>query len=131
MQITFKKADWSTFWVQLELAAIPDDQQQQYIEQILESWYTLGLLGGFNATALPIQESEVENIGDFDYPQQLQTLPSLMHNIGEVNFDGTWARCCFDLGTTDLLALDILINALQTLDRDYLPLKQVVLGGKP
>jgi hypothetical protein len=58
-------------------------------------------------------------------------LPSLMHNMGAVEFNGAWAKCWFDLGTADALALDVLLNALETLSLDYVSIQRVVIGEEP
>jgi len=52
-----------------------------------------------------------------------------MHNMGEVEYKDCWARCWFDLGTSDGIALDILLNTLRQFDREYVPLKTVIIGG--
>jgi hypothetical protein len=41
-----------------------------------------------------------------------------------------WGRCWFDLGTSDPIALDVLLNALQQLNKDFVNLKQVIIGGE-
>jgi hypothetical protein len=58
------------------------------------------------------------------------SLLALMHNMGEVEYEGTWARCWFDLGTSDAIALDVLINALRQFSKDYVTLEQVIIGGE-
>ena len=45
-------------------------------------------------------------------------------------FLGTWGRCWFDLGTSDLISLDILINALTQLNKEYIVVKQLIIGGE-
>ena len=66
-----------------------------------------------------------------DYSQVAadDTLMSVMHNMSEVQFQGTQARCWFDLGTTDAIALDVLINTLQQFDKDYVAIRGVQIGG--
>ncbi|WP_287130060.1 DUF3531 family protein [Candidatus Cyanaurora vandensis] len=129
MEIKILAADWSSFLIQLEFLRSPTAEEQQYVKQVFESWYSLGLLGGFNANFTPLQDAEMEDLDEVDYPTQMDPLPSLMHNMGEVEFEETWGRCWFDLGTADALAVDVLLNSLQTLSREYVPLRQVVLGG--
>ena len=58
------------------------------------------------------------------------SMVALMHNMGEVEYLGTWGRCWFDLGTSDAIALDILINSLQTLCKEYLELDRLIIGGE-
>ncbi len=129
MQISFQECNWSQLYIWLEFTQTPSPEEQEYLQLVLESWYTLGVLGGFNATALPIQETADEDLSYWDYPPVSNALPALMHNMGSVEFLGNLARCWFDLGTADPLALDVLINALSTLDKDYSALQQLVIGG--
>ena len=55
---------------------------------------------------------------------------SPMHNMGEIEFLGNWGRCWFDLGTSDLIALDILINCLRELSKAYVTITQLIIGGE-
>lgn len=128
MQIEFHECDWFNLWIWFQFENPPLEAEQQYLEQLLESWYTLGMLGGFNASALVVQEAGVD-LSYLDYQQPETTLPSLMHNMGTVEFREEWGRCWFDLGTTDALSLDVLLNALTTLSQEYIALKRVVVGG--
>jgi inactivated superfamily I helicase len=52
-----------------------------------------------------------------------------MHNMGEFEYQNEWARVWLDLGTSDAVAIDILINALRTLDRDLLQIEEIFIGG--
>ncbi|MFI0403375.1 MAG: DUF3531 family protein, partial [Cyanobium sp.] len=56
-------------------------------------------------------------------------LPALMHNMGTMDYQGTWGRCWLDLGTSDAFALDVLINTLRQIDRDVVELCELVIGG--
>jgi len=129
MDVKLLAAEWSSLQIQVEFTHKPTAEDEQYLQQLFDSWYTLGLLGGFNANFTPLQDAEVDDLSELDYPDPKEALPSLMHNMGEVTFEHTWARCWFDLGTADPLALDILLNALRTLGRDYVSIRQVVIGG--
>ncbi|MEN9206329.1 MAG: DUF3531 family protein [Thermostichales cyanobacterium SZTDM-1c_bins_54] len=129
LPIRFRDCRWSQLWIWIELVSPPSESDQAYLQQVLESWYTLGVLGGFNAGCLPIQEAGVD-LDQFVYPADNESLPSLMHNLGDISFDGCWLSTWADMGTADGLALDILCNALTTLSREYVLLKQVVFGGE-
>jgi hypothetical protein len=59
-----------------------------------------------------------------------QALPALMHNMGAMEYQGEWARCWLDLGTSDAMALDVLINTLRQIDRDVVELCELVIGGR-
>ncbi|MFM7229721.1 MAG: DUF3531 family protein, partial [Cyanobacteriota bacterium] len=52
-----------------------------------------------------------------------------MHNLGTMEYRGDWARIWADLGTSDGVALDLLINALHGLDRDLVPIEELKIGG--
>ena len=55
---------------------------------------------------------------------------ALMHNMSEFEYEGSWGRCWFDLGTSDLIALDILINGLRQLNQEYGLISQLIIGGQ-
>ena len=65
----------------------------------------------------------------YDNNEAAKAMPALMHNIGEFEYQREWARCWVDLGTTDAMALDILINALGQVDDSVVQLNQVCVGG--
>ncbi len=129
MNIEFRECDWFSLWIWFEFNHPPIDEEQQYLQQVLESWYTLGMLGGFNASALVAQDAGVD-VSYLDYEPEAEPLPSLIHNMGTLEYQEEWGRCWFDLGTADAIALDILLNALQTLSVEYVNLKRVVVGGQ-
>ncbi len=47
-----------------------------------------------------------------------------------MKYQGLWARCWFDLGTSDALALDVLINALEQCSREYVVIEACYIGGE-
>ena len=55
---------------------------------------------------------------------------ALMHNMSDFEYEGLWARAWFDLGTSDAIALDMLVNALRQLSKDFTVLDQVIIGGE-
>ena len=130
MDIQFSECDFFNLWIWLEFDTVPSQMEQQYIEEIFNSWFFLGKLGGFNAENVQVQETGLD-ISYLDYNQDVadDTLMSVMHNMSEVQFQGTLARCWFDLGTTDAIALDVLINTLQQFDKDYVAIRRVQVGG--
>lgn len=129
MHVEFRECNWADLWVWFEFAEPPVEGEKQYLEQVVDAWYSLGMLGGFNATALTVQDAGLDiSYMAYDVDASGQ-LPSLMHNMSEMEYEGTWARCWFDLGTTDAIALDVLLNALQRLSLEYVALKRVIVGG--
>ncbi|KYC42801.1 hypothetical protein WA1_11760 [Scytonema hofmannii PCC 7110] len=131
MEIQFREVDPFNVWIWLKFSTIPSRQERQYIEEVFDSWFYLGKLGGFNAENLQVQETGV-NLSYMDYDPEGydKSLLALMHNMGELEYEGTWARCWFDLGTSDAIALDILINALKQLSAEYVTIEQLYIGGE-
>ncbi|MBD2259681.1 DUF3531 family protein [Pseudanabaena sp. FACHB-2040] len=131
MQVEFRECNFFNLWLWLEFETTPSLMERQYIEEIFDSWFFLGKLGGFNAENLQVQETGLE-ISYMDYDNTLagDSLLSLMHNIGDVEYEGTWARCWVDMGTSDAIAVDVLINAFTQFNRDFFALKRLVIGGE-
>jgi hypothetical protein len=67
---------------------------------------------------------------DYDPDMAEESMMSLMHNMGDLQYLGNWGRCWFDLGTSDLMAIDILINALRQINSEYVSIKQLIIGGE-
>lgn len=131
MQIQFREYDPFDLWIWLEFTTVPSRAEREYVEDVFDSWFALGKLGGFNAENLQVQEIGWE-ISYMDYDEDLadETMMALMHNMGEFEYQGTWARCWFDLGTSDAIAIDILINALKQLNKEYVVIEQLIFGGE-
>jgi len=131
MEIQFREFDPFNVWIWIEFWDVPSELEKQYVEEVLNSWFFLGKLGGFNAENLQVQDMGLE-ISYMEYEQDRaeDSLLALMHNMGDVEYEGTWARCWFDLGTSDAIALDVLINALQQFNKDYIQLKTLIVGGE-
>ena len=124
----FNPFDW---WIWLEFDHVLSPMEQQYLEELFDSWFYLGKLGGFNAENLQIQETGIDISYmryDQDYADNAMMAP--MHNMSDMEFMGNWGRCWFDLGTSDLIAIDILINALTQLSKEYVVVKQLIIGGE-
>lgn len=131
MQVQFREFNAFDLWMWLEFSTVPSDMEKRYIEELFNSWFYLGKLGGFNAENLQVQEEGLD-ISHMNYDEQMadNSLMALMHNMGEFEYLGTWARCWFDLGTSDAIALDILINALKQLSKEYLSIERLCIGGE-
>lgn len=131
MNIEFREFNPFDLWIWLEFETVPSSGEQQYLEEVFNSWFYLGKLGAFNAENLQVQEMGID-ISYMEYRQEADSsaLMSPMHNMSDFQYNGTWARCWFDLGMSDLIAIDILINALQQLDREYVAIKCLIIGGE-
>ncbi|AQK55268.1 plant/F8L15-130 protein [Zea mays] len=66
----------------------------------------------------------------YDSEEASTVMPSSFHDISDVEFQDNWARVWVDLGTSDYLGLDVLLNCLTQLSSEHLGIKQVVFGGK-
>lgn len=113
----------------MEFKTVPSSKEMDLIGELFASWFFLGKLGAFNAENTQVQETGLD-LSYMDYDNSQNSMVALMHNMGDVEYLGTWGRCWFDLGTSDAIALDILINALQTLCKEYLELDRLIIGGE-
>ncbi|ACK69078.1 conserved hypothetical protein [Gloeothece citriformis PCC 7424] len=131
MEVEFREFDPFDLWIWLEFDTIPSPMEKQYLEEVFNSWFYLGKLGGFNAENLQVQDTGIDiSYMDYDTSATESSLMSLMHNMSELEYRGTWGRCWFDLGTSDLMALDVLINVLHQLSREYVEIKRLIIGGQ-
>lgn len=131
MEIQFREFNPFDLWIWLEFPTVPSRMEQQYIEELLDSWFYLGKLGGFNAENLPVQDAGIEiSYLDYDESQLESALMSPMHNMGDIEYLGVWGRCWFDLGTSDLIAIDILINSIYQLSKEFVQINKIVIGGQ-
>ena len=131
MQVQFREFNHFDLWMWLEFSTVPSDLEKRYVEEVFSSWFFLGKLGGFNAENLQVQEEGLD-ISYMNYDEHIadNSLMALMHNMGEFEYLGTWARCWFDLGTSDAIALDVLINALKQLNQEYVTIELLCIGGE-
>jgi hypothetical protein len=131
MEIQFREFNPFDLWIWLEFPTVPSRMEQQYIEELLDSWFYLGKLGGFNAENLPIQDAGIEiSYMDYDRSQLENALMSPMHNMGDIEYLGVWGRCWFDLGTSDLIAIDVLINSIYQLSKEFVQINKIIVGGQ-
>jgi len=131
MEVQFREFDQFDLWIWLNFTTVPSNAEKQYVEEVLDSWFFLGKLGGFNAENLQVQDMGVDiSYMDYDTDMADNSMMALMHNMGEVEYEGVWARCWLDLGTSDALALDILINTFQQLSKELVTIEQLIIGGE-
>ena len=131
MEVQFREFNQFDLWIWIEFESVPSRNETQYVEELFDSWFYLGKLGGFNAENLQIQDVGVEvSYLNYDHDYAERALMAPMHNMGDWEYLGMWGRCWFDLGTSDLVALDVLVNALTQLSKDFVPLRKVIIGGE-
>ncbi|MFN5514589.1 MAG: DUF3531 family protein [Cyanobacteriota bacterium] len=130
MEIGFREFNPFDIWFWLEFETAPSPAEREYVEEVFNAWFYLGKLSAFNAENLQVQETGVDlNYLDYDGDRFRSALMAPMHNMGEFEYQGCWGRCWFDLGMSDLIAVDVLINALDRLSEEYVPLRRLLVGG--
>lgn len=131
MQVQFREFNPFDLWIWLEFSTVPSQMEKEYVEEVFNSWFLLGKLGGFDAENLQVQDVGLD-ISYMDYDEQIadNSMMALMHNKSEFDYQGTWGRCWFDLGTSDVIAIDVLINALRQLAKEYVAIERLVIGGE-
>ncbi len=131
MQIIFREYDPFDLWIWIEFTTVASPGEKQYVEEVFNSWFFLGKLGGFNAENIQIQETGLD-ISYMEYDEEMadNSMMALMHNMGDFEYLGKWGRCWFDLGTSDAIALDILINSLRQLSQEYVNIEKLIIGGE-
>ena len=131
MQVKFREFNAFDLWMWLEFSTVPSDMEKRYVEEVFTSWFYIGKLGGFNAENLQVQEEGLDiSHMNYDEPRIDKSLMALMHNMSDFEYEGRWGRCWFDLGTSDAIALDILINALSQLSQEYVNIELLYIGGE-
>ncbi|KAF9606299.1 hypothetical protein IFM89_024967 [Coptis chinensis] len=91
------------------------------------SWVALG---AFNSSNLQLANSSMEHNPIYDADKGFKVMPSSFHDIGDVEFQDNWGRVWVDLGTSDIFAVDVLLNCLTVLSSEYLGIQQMVFGGR-
>lgn len=130
MQVQFREFDPFDCWFWLRFPDPPGQGERQYVEELFNSWYFLGRLGGFNAENLQVHEEGADvSWMSYDNEGAESSLQALMHNMGEMEYRDEWGRIWLDLGTSDGVAIDVLINGLRCLDRDLVAIEELRVGG--
>jgi hypothetical protein len=65
----------------------------------------------------------------YDALEGANTTPTSFYNIGDLEIQDNIARVWVDIGIHEPLLLDILLNALTTINSDHVGIKQVQFGG--
>jgi len=131
MEVQFREFNPFDLWIWLEFETVPSPMEKQYVEELFSSWFFLGKLGGFNAENLQVQEIGVDiSYMIYDRHTANTALMAPMHNMGDFEYLGIWGRCWFDLGTSDAIALDVLINSMTQLSKEFVYIKTLIIGGQ-
>ena len=130
MEVHFREIDPFNCWIWIRFEQSPSQGERNYINGLFDSWYVIGRLGGFNAGNLQAHQAGSDlSWLSYSNEEQSSNLPALMHNLGQLEYQNEWARCWADMGTSDAIGLDVLINALTQVDADLVKLEKIVIGG--
>ena len=130
MDIRFREVDPFNCWLWIRFSEPPSQGERNYVDGVFDSWYVIGLLGGFNAENLQVHDAGSDlSWMTYDNDGAESAMPALMHNMGQLEYQNDWGRCWVDLGTSDGVAIDVLINALRQLDSDVVQIEELVVGG--
>ncbi|KAJ0251656.1 Uncharacterized protein HA466_0125850 [Hirschfeldia incana] len=129
MQVTFNKFEYSNSYMWLEFHNAPLDKDIALITDTIRSWHILGRLGGYNSMNMQLSQAPVDKRPNYDAILGANIEPTTFYNIGDLEVQENVARIWLDIGTSEPLILDVLINALTQISSDYVGIKKVVFGG--
>ncbi|KZV29639.1 Ribonuclease P protein component 3 [Dorcoceras hygrometricum] len=129
LQVEFNKFDFSNSYIWLEFYNTPLDKDISLIRDTIRSWHIIGRLGGCNSMNMQLSQSPTEKRPSYDAIQGANVTPTAFYNIGDLEIQDNLARIWVDIGTSEPLLLDILINALTQISSDYIGIKKVMFGG--
>ncbi|KAK2986240.1 hypothetical protein RJ640_027335 [Escallonia rubra] len=129
MKVQFNKFDFSNSYIWFEFYNAPLDKDVSLICDTIRSWHIVGRLGGCNSMNMQLSQSPFDKRPSYDAIQGANVTPTTFYNIGDLEIQDNLARIWVDIGTSEPLMLDILINALTHISSDYVGIKQVVFGG--
>ncbi|CAF2147986.1 hypothetical protein HID58_000749 [Brassica napus] len=129
MQVTFNKFEYSNSYMWLEFHNAPLDKDIALITDAIRSWHILGRLGGYNSMNMQLSQAPVDKRPNYDAILGANIEPTTFYNIGDLEVQDNVARIWLDIGTSEPLILDVLINALTQISSDYVGIKKVVFGG--
>ncbi|KAK4765541.1 hypothetical protein SAY86_026631 [Trapa natans] len=129
MKVKFNKFDFSNSYIWFEFYNAPLEKDISLICDTIRSWHIIGRLGGCNSMNMQLSQSPLEKRPEYDAIQGANVTPTTFYNIGDLEIQDNLARIWVDIGTSEPLLLDVLINALIQISSDYVGIKQLVFGG--
>ncbi|XP_042453659.1 uncharacterized protein LOC122038121 isoform X1 [Zingiber officinale] len=130
MKIIFNKFDFSNSYIWFEFYNVPLAKDVNLICDTIRYWHIIGRLGGCNSMNMQLSQAQLESKRlSYDAIQGANVTPATFYNIGDLEIQDNLARICVDIGTSEPLLLDVLINSLTTISSDYVGIKQLVFGG--
>ncbi|XP_078438010.1 oxidoreductase/transition metal ion-binding protein (DUF3531) [Wolffia australiana] len=130
MKVTFNKLDFSNSYIWFEFYNAPLGPDISLICDAIRSWHIIGRLGGCNSMNMQLSQLPLDHKRPtYDAIQGANVTPTTFYNIGDLEIQDNLARIWVDIGTTEPLLIDVLINALVQISSDYVGIKQVMFGG--
>ncbi|XP_024961053.1 uncharacterized protein LOC112501607 [Cynara cardunculus var. scolymus] len=129
MSVTFNKFEFSNSYIWIEFYHAPLDKDIKMICDAIRSWHIVGRLGGCNSMNMQLSQSTTDKRPSYDDIQGANVEPSTFYNISDLEIQDNLARIWVDIGTSEPLLLDILINAMTQISSDHVGIKQMVFGG--
>eukprot|EP00262_Sarcandra_glabra_P009900 TRINITY_DN2471_c0_g4_i1.p1 TRINITY_DN2471_c0_g4~~TRINITY_DN2471_c0_g4_i1.p1 ORF type:complete len:159 (+),score=22.97 TRINITY_DN2471_c0_g4_i1:222-698(+) len=129
MKVTFNKFDFSNSYIWFEFYYPPLTKDISFICDAIRSWYIIGRFGGCNSINMQLSQSPFDRRPSYDAIQGANVTPATFYNIGDLEIQDNLGRVWVDIGTTEPLLLDVLVNALIQISSDYVGIKQLVFGG--
>ncbi|KAF7081162.1 hypothetical protein CFC21_085134 [Triticum aestivum] len=129
-KVSFRDFNPLNAFIWFELFGEPTDRDVDLLGGVIQAWYVMGRLGAFNSSNLQLANSMLDFDPSYDSEEASAVMPSSFHDISDVEFQDSWGRVWVDLGTSDHLGLDVLLNCLTQLSSEHLGIKQVVFGGR-
>ncbi|CAA3016457.1 dna-directed rna polymerase i subunit rpa2 [Olea europaea subsp. europaea] len=121
--------DFSNSYIWFEFYNAPLEKDVSLICDTIRSWHIVGRLGGCNSMNMQLSQCPLDQRPTYDAIRGANVNPTSFYNIGDLEIQDNLARIWVDIGTSEPLFLDILINALTQISSDYIGIKQVVFGG--
>ncbi|XP_068648614.1 uncharacterized protein [Aristolochia californica] len=128
VKIIFNKFDFSNSYIWFEFYNEPLTKDITLICDTIRSWYIIGRLGGCNSMNMQLSQDPLDERPSYDAIQGANVTPTTFYNIGDFEVQDNLARIWVDIGTSEPLLLDVLINALTQISSDYIGIKQLVFG---
>ncbi|KAK1285276.1 hypothetical protein QJS10_CPB20g00494 [Acorus calamus] len=129
MKVVFNKFDFSNSYIWFDFYNAPLEKDVTLICDTIRSWHIIGRLGGCNSMNMQLSQSPFDKRPSYDAIQGANVTPTTFYNIGDFEIQDNLGRIWVDIGTSETLLLDILINALNNISSDYIGIRQVVFGG--
>ncbi|CAO2836967.1 unnamed protein product [Amaranthus hypochondriacus] len=129
MKVTFNKFEFSNSYIWFEFYNPPLQKDVTLLCDMIRSWHIIGRLGGCNSLNMQLSQSSSEKRLSYDAIQGANVEPTTFYNIGDLEIQDNLARIWVDIGTSESLLLDVLLNALTQISSDFVGIKQVVFGG--